>query len=215
MILCLVTDRRRLASGATAEAERSRLLRQQAIAAVAAGVDYLLVREPDLEARALAALVSDLLALTRASRTRLLVNERLDVALACGADGVHLRESSFAAADARRLAPPRFLIGRSVHSVGAATAATGADYLIAGTAFETPSKPPHHDLLGVDGIRAIATAVAIPVLAIGGVTEHNAAEIATAGAAGAAAIGLFMPASALASRVGDARARFDSVWGRP
>jgi len=82
--------------------------------AVQAGVDLIKVREKDLEAAALSALVSELVRLTRGTGTRVVVNERLDVALACRADGVHLRGDSIPALRARSMAPPGFLIGRSV-----------------------------------------------------------------------------------------------------
>ena len=166
-MICLVTDRRRLAvAGATAAAVADCLV-AQIRHAVDAGVDLVQVRESDLEAGALAAIVSRLLAVTRGSSTRLVVNDRIDVALACGADGVHLRGDSIAAADARRLAPPGFLIGRSVHAAGEAIAAAAADYLIAGTVFPSASKPDGTPLLGIEGLRAIVAAVDRPVLAIG------------------------------------------------
>ena len=118
-MICLVTDRRRLVAGAGADAARDCLV-AQARHAVDAGVDL----DPGARARsrggALAALVARAAsASTRGTPTRVVVNDRLDVALACGADGVHLRGDSMPRrAAARRLAPPRFLIGRSVHSVG-------------------------------------------------------------------------------------------------
>jgi thiamine-phosphate pyrophosphorylase len=161
--------------------------------AVDAGIDLIQVRERDLEARALAALVTELLAVTRGTPTRLVVNDRMDVALACGADGVHLRGDSIPIAMARRIAPPSgFSIGRSVHGVDEAIAAAGADYLIAGTVFPSASKPGQTPLLGVEGLRAIAAAVEIPVLAIGGIAGNRINEVAAAGAAGLAAIELFM-----------------------
>jgi thiamine-phosphate pyrophosphorylase len=120
-----------------------------------------------------------------------IVNDRVDVALACGADGVHLRGDSIPAVAARRLAPPGFLIGCSVHSVKAAIDAAGADYLIAGTVWPTSSKPEHHPLLGLEAFASIVTAVSVPVLAIGGVTAGRVTDVALAGGAGVAAIGLF------------------------
>jgi thiamine-phosphate pyrophosphorylase len=191
-MICLVTDRRRLAgAGAGPAAARAGLV-AQARRAAEAGVDLIQVRERDLEARELAAIVADLVAVTRGSATRIIVNDRLDVALACGAGGVHLRADSIPIAAARRLAPAGFLVGRSVHGVAEAIGAAAADYLIAGTVFASASKPAGTALLGIDGLRAIAAAVARPVLAIGGVDEHCFDELAAAGAAGFAAIGLFM-----------------------
>jgi len=121
-----------------------------------------------------------------------MVNDRLDVALACGADGVHLRGDSIPAVRARSIAPPGFLIGRSVRDAGEAVAAAPhVNYLIAGTVFPTPSKPGLAGWLGVDGLAGICRAVGAPVLAIGGVSLDRLPEVAGSGAAGVAAIGLF------------------------
>src|SRR4051812_50025654 len=110
-MICLVTDRRRLA-GAARGASRACLI-AQARRAADAGVDLIQVREPDLEAGALAALVVDLLAATEGTSTRVVVNDRLDVALACGAAGVHLRGDSPPGGAARRAAPPGVPLGPS------------------------------------------------------------------------------------------------------
>lgn len=202
MIACLVTDRRRFVRPVPD-------LLAQVRRAVDAGIDLIQVRERDLEAASLAALIEQILGIARDSRTRVVVNDRLDVAIAAGADGVHLRHDSISVADARSLAPKPFVIGRSVHDVAEARAAAGADYLIAGTVFPTTSKPGASQLLGVDGLRAIVAAAAAPVLAIGGVTMDRLGAIAATGAAGVAAIDLFCE-----MRLGDliegARRRFDS-----
>jgi thiamine-phosphate diphosphorylase len=161
--------------------------------AVDAAIDVVQVRERDLEARELAALVDDALAITRGSRTRLVVNDRLDVALACGADGVHLRADSVRPEDARSIVPAGFIVGRSVHSPDeAAELGNAADYLIAGTVWPTTSKPPDWPLIGVSGLAEIVRAARVPVLAIGGVDAARVTDLKNAGAAGAAAIGLFM-----------------------
>jgi thiamine-phosphate pyrophosphorylase len=222
--ICLVTDRRRLVAAGAAEDAAVRCLLAQVRHATDAGVDLIQIRERDLDAAALAALVREALAAARGTRTRIVVNDRVDVAIACGADGVHLRADSMPPAIVRRLAPPPFLIGRSVHAVGDLAAAQGADYVIAGTVFPSASKPDEPPLLGADGLRAIASAAAAPVLAIGGVTLDRMAEVAAAGASGVAAIGLFMragraPAAACRARaleevVAHARTRFDSVISR-
>ena len=218
-MICLVTDRRRLAAGAAPAAARACLV-AQARRAADAGVDLIQVRERDLESGALAALVTDLLAATRGTATRILVNDRLDVALACGAAGVHLRGDSLPIAAARRLAPAGFLIGRSVHGAAEARAAADADYLIAGTVFASASKAADAPLLGIEGLRAIVEAVRVPVLAIGGIDRSRVAAIAAAGASGLAAIGLFMASHPdaevadcgvveLRQTVKSARSRFD------
>lgn len=166
---------------------------EQARHAIDAGVDYLQVRERDLDAADLAAIVSEIVALARRSATRIVVNDRLDVAMACGASGVHLRGDSMAAAAVRTMAPPGFVVGRSVRTIEEAVeAAPSVDYLIAGTVWATESKPPGHDAIGPAGLTRIAAGVGVPVLAIGGVTGERLPAILRAGGAGAAGIGLFM-----------------------
>jgi len=160
--------------------------------AVEAGIDLVQVRERDLEASQLSAIVREMIAVARGSSTRVIVNDRLDVALACGADGVQLRGDSIPVNAARRLAPEHFLIGRSVHSVDEAVSAAEADFLVAGTVFPTLSKDGGAPLLGVEGLRAIVQSARVPVLAIGGVNEATVVRVARTGAAGCAAIGLFM-----------------------
>ena len=191
-VLCLVTDRRRLCPETVAfEAARRRLI-DQAKWAVTSNVDLSQVRERDLETADLARLVSDLVRVTRGSGTRVVVNDRLDVALACGADGVHLRHDSVRAETVRTIAPAGFLVGRSVHGLAEAEGAGPVDYLIAGTVFPTPSKPAATPILGLDGLADVVQAVAVPVLAIGGITRERLDEVAATGAAGAAGIGLFI-----------------------
>jgi len=189
---CLVTDRRRLCPDADSFAAARRCLVEQARRAAGVGVDLIHIRERDLGGASLAALVSDLVAVTRGSTTRVVVNDRIDVALVSGADGVHLRGDSVSVVAARRLLPPPLLVGRSVHTVQEASAASDADYLIAGTVFPSAAKPGAAELLGLDGLRAIVSASAVPVLAIGGITPDRIAEVLAAGAAGIAAIGLFI-----------------------
>jgi thiamine-phosphate pyrophosphorylase len=189
-----VTDRRRILPGA-ADAESLRCLAVQARYAVAAGIDFVQVREPGLEAAALAAIVAEIVELARGSATRVIVNDRADVAMAAGAAGVHLRSDSVHPQAVRSMVPPGFIVGRSVHGpVEALEAAPYVDYLIAGAVWPTISKPPGHPVLGLDGLSRIVRAVRVPVLAIGGVTLDRVQEIAAAGAAGLAAIGLFMDA---------------------
>ena len=220
-----MTDRRRL-SGATADPGRAQqCLLRQAQHAVDARIDVLQIREPDLEATELARLVTGMVAMARGSRSRIVVNDRLDIALACGAAGVHLRANSLPPLAARSIAPRGFVIGRSVHTLEeAAAVASDVDYLIAGTVWPSESKPlgaAGPPLLGLSGLAAIAAAVSVPVLAIGGVTLDRIPAVVSCGAAGVAAIGLFMGspgdeggsgcrARALHGTVRAARARFDT-----
>jgi len=196
-LLCLVTDRHRLvhASGDDGREELAALVG----AAARAGVDLIQIRERDLDARRLCELVRACLHAAHGSQSRILVNDRVDVALASGAAGVHLRSDSPATARIRAIVPAGFLIGRSIHSARDAAAAEeggGLDYLIAGTVFPSPSKSTVHGWLGLDGLRAVVERVELPVLAIGGVNLSAAAAIAATGAAGLAAISLFADAAA-------------------
>jgi len=126
----------------------------------------------------------------RGTATRVIVNDRLDIALAARAHGVQLRGSSLPAARVRPAVPRGFLIGQSVHSAEEAAAARAADFLLFGTVFATASKPG----LSPAGLQALAAAVrstAGPVLAVGGVSAVNIPHLIEAGAAGFAAITMF------------------------
>lgn len=191
MILHLVTDRLRLAPG-TSDADALECLLRQVAYAVAAGVDVIQLRERDLDGRTAVDLARRAVAAARGSGTRVVVNERLDVALASRADGVHLRGDSLGAERVRALAPPGFLVGRSVHTAEEAAAAGPVDYLIAGTVWATPSKPAGHPLLGVDGLARIVRSTPVPVLAIGGIDVGRMPALARVGAAGIAAIGTWI-----------------------
>lgn len=172
----LVTDRR-----------RSRWpLPEFVAAAVAGGVDAIQVREPDLEPAALTELVQTLKAVVK-GRARVLVNGNADVAAAAGV-GLHLSERSMATASARRAIGDSALLGRSVHSPVAATAAAGSDYLLAGTLFETASKPGVAPI-GLTGLGDIVAATWEPVYAIGGIRADRVAAVLAAGAGGVAVIG--------------------------
>jgi thiamine-phosphate diphosphorylase len=137
--------------------------------------------------------VSACVAAVRGTHTRILVNDRLDVAWAARAHGVHLRADSFSGARARAAAPAPFLVGRSVHSVAEAVAATrdgGLDYLIFGTVFDTVSKP-GRPAAGLPALEAVARATPLPVLAIGGITRERVGDVVAAGGTGVAAIRMF------------------------
>lgn len=191
-LVCVVTSRRRLIPAGSPEDFDPLITHIRA--AAAAGVDLIQLREPDLEGGALASLTRRAMEAIRGTSARLLVNDRADVALAAGAHGVHLRAASMSAARLRRITPPGFLIGRSVHSAADAVAAEregGLDYLLAGTVYPSASKPAGHPTLAVTGLARIVLAVSLPVLAIGGIALANMREVASTGARGIAAIGLF------------------------
>jgi thiazole tautomerase (transcriptional regulator TenI) len=162
-------------------------------AAARAGTQLIQIRQPQLDALALTRLVQRAIQAIAGAAARILVNDRVDVALAAGAHGVHLRGNSMAAARVRTIAPPGFVIGRSVHSVEEALEAErggGLDYLLFGTVFTSTSKPGSAPA-GLEVLARACGAVALPVLAIGGVTSSAMVPVARAGAAGFAAIGLF------------------------
>jgi thiamine-phosphate pyrophosphorylase len=211
-IVCLVTDRGRLVGPEGGVAAARARLTDVARAAVGAGVDLIQVRERDLETAELVDLVHEIVEIARAGVTRVVVNDRLDVALACGAAGVHLRADSYPPRVVRAMMPEPFLIGRSVHGVDEARAhAAAVDYFIAGTVFPSESKPAGTQWLGVGGLEAIVQSVRVPVLAIGGIGVDQVAAVAAAGAAGIAAIGLFLPNVVPLAGILDAvGAQFDS-----
>jgi thiamine-phosphate diphosphorylase len=163
-------------------------------AAAGAGVDLIQVRERQLSDRDLLAFVRDLTRRVHPFATRVLVNDRTDIALAAGAGGVHLKSHAPPAASVRPIVPSGFLIGRSVHSVEeaeAVAAAGGCDYLLFGTVYPSPSKPSDHPVAGLEGLSAVCHRVTLPVLAIGGITVERVPAVAATGAAGVAAISLF------------------------
>jgi thiamine-phosphate pyrophosphorylase len=208
-VICLVTDRRRLPAGSEA------VLVEHIAAAARAGVHLIQIRERDLDARALTRVAAAAVDAVRGTATRILVNDRTDVALASGAHGVHLRGDSAPARRIRAIVPQGFLIGRSVHSreeAERAAAEGGLDYLMFGTVFETASKPGVR-AAGPATLAAIASSVTLPVLAIGGVTVSRMAEVAEAGAAGFGAIGLFggCPPDRLQVVVREASLAFDTL----
>ena len=201
-ILCYVTDRRILSSEDPADALETLLGKIEQVAA--AGADWIQIREKDLSAQDSALLTSQ--ALERAAKasagqarpTRVLINDRLDVALAQRAGGVHLAENSLPVADAKRLvdsgSPGKdFLVGVSCHWLGAARSAEsgGADYIFFGPVFPTPSKAAYGAPQGIERLGEVCRAISIPVLAIGGITRGNIGSCLEVGASGIAAIRLF------------------------
>ncbi|HLB29217.1 MAG TPA: thiamine phosphate synthase [Dehalococcoidia bacterium] len=190
--LMLVTDRR---------ACKGRSLVNLVAAAVAGGVDAVQLREKDLPSGELWELAHKLRTVTR-KRAILLINDRLDVALAVGADGVHLPEDGLPEVAARKLGGPDLLIGRSVHSVERARQAAqgGADYLVVGPIFPTASHPGIAPA-GPDLLTEIRQAVSVGahgdaplLLAIGGISRDNVAQVVAAGARGCAVISAILGA---------------------
>ncbi|MEF8782386.1 MAG: thiamine phosphate synthase [Haloarculaceae archaeon] len=161
-------------------------------AAIDGGVDVVQVREKHRSAREQLAVARELRELTREAEVALVVNDRVDVATAAGADGVHLGDDDLPVEAAREQLGPDALIGRSVSTVEAAreAEAAGADYLGVGALFPTGSKdvPDEEGDLGLDVVRAVDDAVEIPFVGIGGITPENAADVVSAGADGVAVI---------------------------
>ncbi len=155
------------------------------------GVDLIQIREKDLTARALCDLVRRAVLLCR--RASVIVNSRLDVALACEARGVHLPAGSPSASEFRLLTPAGFLIGVSCHNPAELRAAEreGADYALFAPVFQPLSKEDRRVPHGLDGLHAACHSVRIPVYALGGITVENAAMCVEAGAVGVAGITLF------------------------
>jgi thiamine-phosphate pyrophosphorylase len=153
------------------------------------GVEMIQIRAKKLSAGELSGLVRSVLRVAQTSRV--LVNTRTDVALACGAHGVHLPSGSMAPESIRRIAPPGFLIGVSCHSIDELRAAEreGADFAVYGPVF--PSVTKSLAPIGIEAFREAAASVGLPVYALGGVTAENAASCIQAGAAGVAGISLF------------------------
>ena len=152
-------------------------------------VEMIQIRAKQLSARAVAELVRDALAVARQSK--ILINTRTDVALACAAHGVHLPARSMSPSTIRRIAPTGFLIGVSCHTIDELRAAEreGADFAVYGPVFPSPTKsaPP----IGLEAFRLAVSSVRLPIYALGGVTAENAAQCIQAGAAGIAGISLF------------------------
>jgi len=179
---------------------------------LAAGLRAVQLREKDLEARDLLALADTLREATQRHGARLIVNDRADVALAAGADGVQRTHASLPVSALREITPPGFLVGASVHSEAEArdAAAQGADFIVFGPVYDTASKRRYGPPQGLAALGAVTRAVDRPVLAVGGLTPERVAEVLAAGAAGVAVIGAIYAAP----RPADATKAFLDALGR-
>jgi thiamine-phosphate pyrophosphorylase len=164
--------------------------------ALAAGAPAIQMRNKGDSARQLLELGRALRHATRNAGALLFVNDRLDLALAIEADGVHLGPTDLPVGAARRIAPAGFLIGRSADDPDVARAAVeaGADYIGCGTVYPTSTKDDAGDVIGLEGLRRVVRAVPTPVVAIGGITVDRVKKVASTGACGVAVVGAVMSA---------------------
>jgi thiamine-phosphate pyrophosphorylase len=190
--LYLVTDRHQTDGRSLTDVLRESL---------AAGAEAVQLREKDLPTVDLLALVREVLPLTRAAGRPLLINDRVDVVLATGADGVHLRSQSLPVHVARGLLGPSMLVGVSTHSAAEVVTAEaeGADFVALGPIYATPSKQPYGAPLGLAPLRDAARRCRIPIFAIGGVTAARVPELRAAGAAGVAVISAVLRGGAVSA----------------
>jgi thiamine-phosphate pyrophosphorylase len=185
--LCLVTDRAQT---------RGRDLVTVVTECLAAGLPAVQVREKDLGAGELAALCRQIRRATREGGAQLVVNDRVDVALAVGADAVQRTHTSLTVNDIRAIAGPRLRVGASVHSLDEALAAeaAGADWVVFGPVYDTASKRQYGAPQGLERLTAVSRAVRIPVVAIGGITPARVGEVRGAGARGVGVISAILTA---------------------
>lgn len=184
--LYLITDRKLTRGGLAATCE-------EVLAAARMYRRFVAVqlREKDLTGRELLALAHELRKICTAHGALLLINDRIDVAMACNADGVHLPANSFSVRDARELLGKSKLIGCSTHTLAEVEAANraGADFIVFGPVYDPISKSAYGPATGIDALREACEASDLPVYALGGITADRIAELDDTGMAGVAAIG--------------------------
>lgn len=185
----------------TAESAEFQQILAQLSAAVTAGIQLIQIREKRLTARVLFELTTRAVSITQGTATRVLVNDRADIAAGAGADGVHLTTQSLEAAVIRETFGDKFLIGSSTHSFEEARRAmdAGADFIVFGPVFESSAKMKYGPPVGLPALSGVARKLApFPVIALGGISITNAAECLRAGAGGVAGISLFSEPQSLA-----------------
>ena len=157
---------------------------------LATGIPAIQLRERDLSARELVTLAREVQSVTASAKSQLLINDRIDVALALEGVGVHLRSNSLPVSVARELLGAQRLLGISVHTVdeGLSAESQGADYIVLGPIYETPSKQMFGPPLGIRTLEKACRLIRIPIIGIGGVTAARAREMRCVGAFGAAVI---------------------------
>jgi thiamine-phosphate pyrophosphorylase len=185
------------------ERARPRAVVEVVSAALRAGAPTIQLRDKHASALELLELGRSMRELTRASGALLFVNDRLDVALAVGADGVHVGPDDLPVGAVRAAAPAGFLIGASADDpeVARRLVADGADYVGCGAVYATSTKPDAGEVIGLEGVERVARAVDVPVIGIGGITVERSAEVAATSAAGVAVVAAVMAASDVAGTV--------------
>ncbi|MFA4825430.1 MAG: thiamine phosphate synthase [Methanoregula sp.] len=173
--------------------------------AVAGGADVIQLRDKSCSSSELLRTGRTLRGIARRTSTLFIVNDRLDVAIACGADGVHLGQGDMRTDVARQIAPPGFIIGVSVSTAGEAIKAVlqGADYVALSPTFSTGSKQDAGPGHGLGMLRDIRRQVSVPVIAIGGITRENVGEVIVAGADGVAVISAVVGAADITAAARD------------
>jgi thiamine-phosphate pyrophosphorylase len=182
--------------------------------AVAARIDLVQIREKNLRASVLYQLSASAARITNGSATKLLVNDRSDIAVAAGADGVHLTTTSLPASAVREAFGDELLIDVSTHSLAEASLArrSGADFVVFGPVFETPAKREHGEPVGLTNLAQVSTQLSpFPVLALGGLTTDKVAGCIQAGAGGVAAITMFKDPERLVEVAREIREQFRKV----
>lgn len=184
--LMLVTDRKR----------SKRPLVETVRLAVAGGVDAVQLRERDLPPPELYKLAVELRAVTREAGAKLIINQRADIALSAEADGVHLGWRSLSVKDVRAMSQGRLLAGVSCHDGPQLRSAedAGADYALLGPIFRTPSKEGLVEPVGLEELRELVKSTSLPIVAIGGITAENVADVLACGVSGIAAISALLDA---------------------
>lgn len=164
--------------------------------ALEAGVDAIQLREKDLSVRQLFDMAVWMRELTEEYAAKLFINDRVDVALSVGADGVHLGRSSIPAYAVRKISGDKLIVGVSTHGIEEAMTAEkdGADFITVGPIYETPSKLKYGKPIGVNTLGGVKSRVSIPVFAVGGITLDRVKEVRDAGADGIAVISAILGA---------------------
>ena len=209
-MIYLITSGQTATTTTSASKDFSHLLRLVE-AAAAAEVNFVQLREKNLSGRTLFEVTARAAEIVRSTSTRLLVNDRADIAMGAGAHGVHLTSRSMNASVVRRTFGLDFIVGASTHSIAEARAAEkeGADFVVFGPVFDTASKQAYGQPLGVTALHnVVSTLPGLPILALGGITLENVSACLDAGAIGIAAIRLLQDPAKLSKVVSQIRENF-------